>query len=117
MFRRTLIKKYITPPNPPNPPNLEIYGLFPLFGIIMSAIGIMSYSIYKHVQYDSDYYLSYSKRKNIDNQSDFGIKTDESLALSHKEIIQNIFTYAKQLKNTFPCNLIFNNEEKENTEN
>ena len=103
MFRRKLFKFYKIYKDP------EIMSISPLAVIMASAVGIASYSIYRHLYYDSDYFVLYSRRIDADRHTDFGMKYSEADGNTHQQLIESTFQLSKYLKSSFPWNLIFNN--------
>jgi hypothetical protein len=104
MFRNKFIK-YSTNP--------EIMSIYPLVAIMGLTVSLVGYSVYRHLEYDSDYYLMYSKRKNPENKTEFGTKVFEDAGNNQKEEIQWTYNSVKHLKATWPWSVIFNNVKDE----
>ncbi len=100
MFRNKFLK-YSTNP--------EVISIYPLIGIMSMSLSLVGYSIYRHLTYDSDYYLSYSKRKDPNNNSDYGQKINENCGTIQQKEIEWTYNNLKYFKSKWPWNVIFNN--------
>jgi hypothetical protein len=87
----------------------EVMSIYPLIGIMGLSLSLVGYSSYRHLWYDSDYFLSYRKRNDSKNITEYGMKTHEEDGKLHQEEIEWTYNKVNSMKHNFPWNLIFNN--------